>query len=111
MAGQAEALLQLCQNLVRTEPQMGQHDQRMKPQVGSFTDQRLGVSAGVGVTGGEQGFHRFLADLLSNLGHAAVEKAAAASAWSSVWVLSTTQAALSFDPSNRQLRSMKEPSS
>ena len=27
MAGQAEALLQLCQDLVRTEPQVGQHDQ------------------------------------------------------------------------------------
>ncbi|MNR43068.1 hypothetical protein D3C85_1616540 [compost metagenome] len=67
MPGEAEAAVQFVEDRLRVLAEGREHDQGMEPQVGGFVDQIAAVAAVGGVLGGEDGFHRFLADLLEDL--------------------------------------------
>jgi hypothetical protein len=67
VAGEAETAIQFIQHGLGMLAEGGEHDQTVEPQIGGFVDQVLAVTAGSGVLGSEDGFHRLLANFFQNL--------------------------------------------
>src|SRR5690606_21342582 len=70
-AGSVEAPFQFLQNIIRSQAQVTEHDQSMKPQKRWFRNQYGVVVAELTILGGQKGFGAFLADVLQDVKQAA----------------------------------------